>query len=153
MEQGDAQEKPIHVLIKDRLDKLAALRAQGVEPYPYSFNKTHSTQSIHDAFPHLAPEEHAKETVCTAGRVVAFRKMGKASFCHLMDESGKIQCYFRFDDLGETQYNILKRCDIGDIIGVAGEPFKTKTGELSVYCRQFTLLTKSIRPLPENFTA
>ena len=129
MEQGDAQEKPIHVLIKDRLDKLAALRAQGVEPYPYSFNKTHSTQSIHDAFPHLAPEEHAKETVCTAGRVVAFRKMGKASFCHLMDESGKIQCYFRFDDLGETQYNILKRCDIGDIIGVAGEPFKTKTGD------------------------
>ncbi len=143
--------KPVHVLVKDRLDKLAWMRSQGIDPFPYSFDKKHSCAVVLRDYAYLIPEQHAQDVLRVAGRVISFRRMGKASFCHLQDDSGKVQVYFRCDDLGEHSYEVLRHCDNGDIIGVVGEPFKTKTGELSVYAREFVLLSKSIQPLPEKF--
>jgi lysyl-tRNA synthetase class 2 len=138
-------------LIKDRLDKLDKLRGLGIEPYPYSFKKSHDSKEIVAKYEKLKPEEKATDKVSVAGRIVQFRRMGKASFAHLQDAAGKIQLYFRADDIGEEKYEVLKLFDVGDIIGVSGIVFKTKTGEVTVYVSDCHILSKALRPLPEKY--
>ncbi|MBW2964943.1 lysine--tRNA ligase [Candidatus Woesearchaeota archaeon] len=138
-------------LIKDRVDKLAWLRELGVEPYPYSYEVTARAGEIKDKFSDLKPEQHTEETVSVAGRLMQIRVMGKASFAHIQDSTGKLQVYFRADDIGGDRYAIVKKLDLGDIIGVSGKIFTTKTGEISVHAEDFSLLTKSLRPMPEKY--
>lgn len=128
-----------------REEELMLLEAENIIPYPYSFDKTHSTLDILNKF----SDDNADEfkNVSVAGRIVAIRRMGKASFCHILDEVGRIQIYLKKDDLGEV-YDRFRLFDIGDIIGVTGYVFRTKTGEITVHSQSLTLLCKSLKPLP-----
>jgi len=128
-----------------RLEELHLLRTMGVNPYPTSFNKTHDAAVILREFTDDAPD--AMTSVNVAGRIMTVRRMGKASFWHIQDHSGRIQIYLKKDDLGE-QYDSLKLYDIGDIVVIEGYVFRTRMGEISVHTRALTLLTKSIRPIP-----
>lgn len=130
------------VLIKRRYEELAELKQKGIEPYAYSFEIDTDTDDIKSSF-----KEEEKRKVRIAGRIMTVRRMGKASFAHIQDHMGKIQIYLKKDDLGDF-YDIFKLLDIGDIIGVEGFTFKTKTGEISVHVEKLTLLAKSLRPLP-----
>jgi len=132
----------LNVLIKRRKDELTELKSRGVEPFAYEFDINSNSQKIKDEF-----VEEEKKEVKIAGRLMALRKMGKASFAHIQDSFGRIQIYLRKDDIKE-QYSAFKLMDIGDIIGIEGYTFKTKTGEISVHVTNLTLLTKSMRPLP-----
>jgi lysyl-tRNA synthetase class 2 len=130
---------------RDRLAKLAALRERGVEPYAYEFDPTHSAAEALE----LAPEGGEEGAVVrVAGRIVSRRDMGKSTFAHLADRSGRIQLYFRQNDLGAEVYSLLDFLDIGDWVGVEGAVFRTRTGEVSVRVGELRLLSKSIRPLP-----
>ncbi|MFZ9870860.1 MAG: lysine--tRNA ligase [Candidatus Kapaibacteriota bacterium] len=131
---------------EQRRIKLAEIRAMGVEPYPPTFGKTHDAHAILDGFSPDAAADYA--TVAVAGRIMALRRMGKATFCHIQDQSGRIQIYFKRDDVGEQAYDVLKKLDLGDIIGAEGYVFSTQTGETTVYARSFTLLTKSVAMIP-----
>jgi lysyl-tRNA synthetase class 2 len=128
-----------------REEELVEIEEKGINPYPYSFNKTHSAIEIKDNFDEEKPEEF--ESVAVAGRIMSIRKMGKASFLNLMDQSGRIQLYIRKNDVPEF-YEILDLLDIGDFIGVKGHVFKTRTKETSVYAKEAVLLSKSLMPLP-----
>ncbi|MBN1545007.1 lysine--tRNA ligase [Candidatus Woesearchaeota archaeon] len=138
-------------LIKERVDKLNVLKVMGINPYPYSFGRSHHAADILKKYDCLKPEEKSDEKVSVAGRVMQLRNMGKASFLHLQDQSGKIQLYIRKDDVGEELYGLMKKMDMGDMMGAEGTVFKTKTGETSVYVKRFDLLAKSLRPLPEKY--
>lgn len=131
---------------EQRRIKLAEIRAMGVQPYPPSFDKTHDAHTILDGFSPATAADYA--TVAVAGRIMALRRMGKATFCHIQDQSGRIQIYFKRDDVGEQAYDVLKKLDLGDIIGAEGYVFSTQTGETTVYARSFTLLTKSVAMIP-----
>jgi lysyl-tRNA synthetase class 2 len=139
-------------LIKRRLEELDEIRKLGINPYPYRFDVTSNSEEILANYKDPASDEEKEANksihVSVAGRITALRRMGKASFCHLKDETGKIQAYIRKDDVGDTLYNVFKLLDIGDIIGVTGYVFRTKTGEISVHAVKFELLTKSVQPLP-----
>ena len=126
-----------------RLEKLEKLRDLGVNPYPYNFDVSHHSKEIVDGFDNMADK-----LVSVAGRIVSLRKMGKASFFHVQDMEGKIQVYIKRDEVGEGIYEIFKLLDMGDIVGISGKVFKTKTEEVSVSCEKLELLSKSIRPLP-----
>jgi lysyl-tRNA synthetase class 2 len=126
-----------------RRQELDALVKSGVNPYPHSFDRTHYSREIIES----TNAGTELSDVAVAGRIMSIRRMGKASFCHLQDSQGKIQAYLKRDDLGEV-YDLFKLIDIGDIIGVKGYVFKTKTGEISVHARSFEILAKSLRPLP-----
>ena len=130
-----------------RLEKLQALQAEGHNPYAITtFDvNAHSAEIIANYV------EGQERQVSIAGRIMSRRVMGKASFAHLLDRDGKIQIYVRRDDVGEEAYKAFKSFDIGDIIGVKGFVFRTKTGEISVHAQEITLLTKSLHPLPEKF--
>lgn len=142
----------LNELIKRRLEELEQIKKLGVNPYAYKFEPTHTSADILKNY--KAPksdeekEQQKKNNISVAGRIMAIRRMGKASFCHIKDGEGKIQIYLRQDDVGEKLYNVFKLLDIGDIIGVTGYIFRTKTGEISVHAVSFELLTKSIHPLP-----
>ncbi len=130
---------------RERLNSLQELTARGVNAYPYSYDRTHySTQAL-ALYDEANPETKAK--VCVAGRITGIRRMGKASFVHILDEEGKIQLYLKSDELGEV-YENLKLFDMGDIIGAEGFIFRTRTGEVSVHVETFTLLAKALKPLP-----
>ncbi len=137
-------------LVKDRIDKLKILREMGVEPYPYSFDQKDHASEILEKHKELEAEKETDDKVSVAGRVMQMRKMGKATFMHIQDQTGKIQIYVRKDDVGDDPYKVLKKTDIGDIIGIKGHVFATKTGEVSVYAEEYVLLTKTLRPLPEK---
>ena len=134
----------IEELRRVRLEKLAALRQLGIDPYPPTFRRSHLTREVLDRFPDL--EE--KERVTIAGRLMSLREMGKASFAHVQDGSARIQVYFKKDQMPEGAYEILKLLDLGDLIGVEGVPFRTRTGEITVRAERLTVLVKAIRPLP-----
>jgi lysyl-tRNA synthetase class 2 len=140
-------------LREERLRKLAALRAQGIDPYPARCNKvTHTAAQLHQAFDGLAPEAQTDQQVRVAGRIMARRVMGKASFLDLRDGSNaKIQIYASVDDLDTNAYALVTQLDIGDHLEVGGALFKTKRGELSVRASEFVLLSKSLRTLPEKW--
>ncbi len=130
-----------------RREKLQKLVEAGNDPYTITrYDRTHTSQQIIDNYDALEGKE-----VCIAGRMLARRIMGKASFAHLQDNDGKIQIYVKRDDVGEEAYAAFKQDDIGDIFGVKGLVFKTKTGETSVHASEIILLTKSLKPLPEKF--
>ena len=132
-----------------RVGKLNALSEAGQNPYRITkYDRTHLSSEIIKDFDAL---EASGETVSIAGRMMSRRVMGKASFAHLMDGAGLMQIYVRRDDVGEDAYKAFKDDDIGDILGVTGKAFRTKTGEISIHCETVTLLTKSLHPLPEKF--
>lgn len=132
-------------LLRIRREKLEELKKLGVEPYPYSFKRTHRAQDIITRFEEL---EKSGETVSIAGRVMAIRLMGKSCFAHLQDSSGRVQIYVKLDAVGERGFEIFGLLDIGDHIGVRGPVFRTKTGEVTVRVNEFEVLAKSLRPLP-----
>lgn len=138
-------------LIQERVRKLNELREAGVNPYPYSFTPTKKSSAIKKENEGLAPETHSDKQETVAGRIVLLRKMGKATFLTLQDGEGRIQAYLRSDDIGADKYKLIKKCDIGDFLGVSGEVFTTKTGEISIYAKDFAILCKAIRPLPEKY--
>ncbi len=133
-----------------RLEKLDEIRKMGVNPYPYEFETDHNTAQIRETPALLDGEEAERKRVRIAGRIMTRRIMGKAAFFNLQDQSGTIQVYIRRDDVGTENYNTLfkKLIDLGDIVGVSGFVFKTRTGELTVHAEEFVLLTKTLRPLP-----
>ncbi len=161
-ENKSKQEQPaqdINQLKKVRREKLSALQAEGKDPFRITtYDQTYHTQQVKDQFDSLCGEldeegNYTKDpaTVSLAGRMMSKRVMGKASFGNLQDRDGRIQFYVSRNDLGDEPYAEFKHMDIGDIIGIKGFPFKTKTGEISVHVQSLTLLSKSLEPLPEKF--
>jgi len=138
-------------LMQARLEKLRRLREEGIEPYPPRFSRSHSIGEVIANFSSLATEEHSGEQVMIAGRLIALRRMGRAVFLDLRDGSGIIQVYSSLDGLGAAEYRALCESDIGDFLGFSGEVFRTKRGELTVEIAEWTLLSKSLRPLPEKW--
>jgi len=136
-----------HHLVQVRLEKLEKLKKMGVNPYPYSFEVTASSKEIIAGFQDSEKPEDGKR-FSIAGRIMSFRSMGRASFAHINDGSGQVQIYMRKDQLGEEAYNVVGLLDLGDIIGVKGYLFRTRTGEITLRVESFELLAKSIRPLP-----
>ena len=128
-----------------RLEELEILEKAGINPYPYSFDKTHTASYILTNFSDDNPEPLSN--VAVAGRLMSLRRMGKATFCHIQDDSGKIQIYFKKDDLNDF-YEQLKNLDIGDIIGIKGFVFRTRMGEISVHAKEAIVLCKSLKILP-----
>lgn len=139
-------------LFKRRLEELEEIKKLGINPYPHRFDVSGNSKNIIESFRDPESEDDKQKqkenTVSVAGRIMAVRKMGKATFCHIKDETGRIQIYIKKDDVGEDAYNVFKLLDIGDIIGVKGFVFRTKTGEISIHAVSYQLLTKSILPLP-----
>ena len=137
----------VNQLAQIRRDKLAELQRSGKDPFAIvRYEQTHHSAEILSAFDALEGQ-----TVSVAGRMMSKRVMGKASFIHIKDLQGQIQCYVTRDDLGEEAYAAFKKLDIGDIVGVSGFVFKTKMGEVTIHARELTLLSKSLLPLPEKF--
>ena len=132
-------------LINTRIEKINDIREMGVNPFPYNYDVDNFSQEIIDNFDNYFESE---KKVSIAGRIMSVRVMGKAAFCSIQDQQGKIQLYVALKNIGDESYNLFKKMDIGDIIGVTGIVKKTKVGEITVYIDSFTLLTKSIRPLP-----
>ena len=145
--RNDTQQQDLGELLCIRREKLKALQDEGRDPFQITkFDVTHHTQDIKDNFDALEGSE-----VSVGGRLMSKRGMGKVSFCDLQDKTGRIQIYARKDEMDEDNYNRFKKYDIGDIVGVKGEVFRTQRGEMSVRAREITLLSKSLRPLPEKF--
>ncbi len=143
----NVEELDLNQLMKIRREKLEELQANGQDPFEITkYNRTHVSQEIRDNYDALEQKD-----VTIAGRIIAKRIMGKASFCTIQDSTGKMQTYVSINDLGEESYKLFKTYDIGDIIGITGFVFKTRTEEISVHAKEVTLLTKSLRPLPEKF--
>jgi len=143
----------LNEFIKVRLEKLKALKEKGINPYPAAaFQVSHHSKDILDKYQGLQPGEHVEnDKVSIAGRLMTIRDMGKSSFAHIQDAQGKIQVYFRKDGVGEKAYEVFKLLDLGDIVGIQGFPFKTKTSEVSVHVHSFEVLCKSLHQLPEKW--
>ncbi len=146
--QAAAQEEPsLSELLQIRRDKLSDLRERGQDPFVITrFDITHHSNEVKECF-----EKMEGQSVCLAGRLMSKRGMGKAVFADLQDGEGRIQLYVRIDDVGEEALAVFKKYDIGDIVGVEGEVFRTKRGEISIKAKTLTLLSKSLLPLPEKF--
>ena len=147
MAEQRKQEQDLNQILKVRREKLSELQASGRDPFKIvKYEVSHHSQDIKDHF-----EELEDQTVTVAGRMMSKRVMGKASFCHVQDLKGTIQSYVARDSLGEEAYKDFKKLDVGDIIGVKGQVFRTKTGEISIHASEITLLSKSLQVLPEKF--
>ena len=145
--ENQEPEVDMNQLMQIRRDKLNKLKEDGKNPFEITkFNRTHTSKQIVENYDELEGKD-----VTVAGRLMAKRIMGKASFCHIQDGDGKIQSYVSINELGEESYKQFKEDDIGDIIGITGFVFKTKTGEISIHAKEVTLLSKSLRPLPEKY--
>ena len=142
-QQKQTQEQDINHLLKVRREKLQELQENGKNPFEITkYDVTHHSQEIKDQY-----EELEEKEVTIAGRMMSKRVMGKASFCHIQDLQGMMQCYVARDNVGEDVYKDFKKMDIGDIIGVQGTVFKTKTGEISIHVTGILLLSKSLQVL------
>ena len=147
MAEQKKQEQDLNQLLKVRREKLAELQAEGKDPFKIvKYDVTHHSQDIKDQF-----EELEGKDVTIAGRMMSKRVMGKASFCHVQDLKGMLQSYVARDSIGEDAYKAFKKLDVGDIIGIKGQVFRTKTGEISIHASEVTLLSKSLQVLPEKF--
>ncbi len=144
-------EKEHSELMKQRLQKLEELIKEGIDPYKSTFSRTHLISEIIDKHSSLEPGDTSDFKSAIAGRIIAMREHGKASFAVLKDNSGELQAYLKVDTLGEKNYRTFLKFDIGDWVGVSGTVFKTRRGELSIWVEHFELLTKSLRPLPEKW--
>ena len=138
----------LNFVLQARRNKLNALIASGVEPFAYSYDRTHSTADAIAATPAADTGEHDGSIVSVAGRLVAWRAHGKTAFAHVADASGRMQLYFRQDELEAAAFAALQQLDIGDVIGVRGMTFRTRTGEATIRVMSCRLLAKSLRPLP-----
>jgi lysyl-tRNA synthetase class 2 len=137
----------LNKVMSDRRETLSWLIEQGINPFPYRFDRTQSLEEARTLFDDTNPDAHP--TVHVAGRVISpLRLMGKAAFMHCQDESGRLQIYLRRDDLGEDTFQWSKKLDVGDIVGIGGYVFKTRTGEITIHAQALTLLCKNLRPLP-----
>ena len=146
-QQNNGQEQDLNQLRKVRREKLAELQQNGKDPFVITkYEQTHHSQEIKDNF-----DELEGKTVSIAGRMMSKRVMGKASFCNVQDLKGNIQSYVARDSVGEENYKEFKKLDVGDVIGIEGEVFRTKTGEMSIHASHVTLLSKSLQILPEKF--
>ena len=145
--EAPATENPAEFL-QHRLDKLARWREAGIDPYPYRYDVTHRSDQLKADFDRLAESE---DEVSASGRIMALRGFGKSTFVHIQDEAGQIQAYFQTNKLGADAYERVGWLDMGDIIGVKGTMFKTRTGEMTITATSFELLTKSLEPLPEKW--
>jgi len=146
-EAKNIQEQDLNQLLKVRREKLAALQAAGKDPFQITkYDVTHHSKDIKDGF-----DAMEGQMVRLAGRIMQKRVMGKASFCNIQDLKGTIQSYVARDSIGEDSYKDFKKYDIGDIVGIEGEVFKTKTGEISIHASSVTLLSKSLQILPEKY--
>ena len=144
---NNAPEQDLNEILKIRREKLKELQDNGMDPFQITkYDRTHNSAEVLDNFDTLEGK-----SVSVAGRLMSKRIMGKASFCHIQDREGKIQSYVARDAIGEEEYKLFKKMDIGDIVGIKGEVFKTKTGETSIHASEVTLLSKSLQPLPEKF--
>lgn len=139
--------KRLDDITQQRLDKLARLRTRGIDPYPNRYHRTHTTKEAIALF----EQDGSASNLRLAGRILAHRNMGKVTFIDLQDGSGKIQAYFRSSELGEEKYELVRDLDIGDFVGASGELFRTKSGEITLRVSDFTLLAKSLQPLPEKW--
>lgn len=141
-----SQIEELSELMRVRREKLEELKQEGIEPFGGKFNRIHYAKDIVDNF-----EQYDGQTVVIAGRIMAKRGHGKASFSNLQDMSGTIQLYGRLNDLGEKSYQLYEKLDIGDIVGIEGSVFKTRMGEVTISITKLTMLAKSLRPLPEKW--
>ena len=148
-----SQELELNDLLKVRREKLDVLKDNNIDPFGHRFDRSHTASKMLEEFDSFTKEELAEQekTVSLAGRIMTKRGKGKAGFAHVQDLTGQIQFYVRKDTVGDEQYELFDSMDIGDIIGVSGEAFKTKVGELSVKVSDLQLLSKSLRPLPDKF--
>lgn len=145
--QSRPQEQDLGQLLKVRREKLAALQEKGKDPFQIvKYDVTHHSMDVKEQF-----EEMEGDTVSLAGRIMSKRVMGKASFCNIQDLKGSIQSYVARDSIGEESYGEFKKYDVGDIVGIKGQVFKTKTGEISIHAEKVTLLSKSLQILPEKY--
>ena len=146
-QNNQPQNQDLNQLLKVRHDKLRELQENGKDPFRITkYSVTNHSQEIKDNFDALEGQ-----TVSLAGRMMFKRVMGKASFCNIQDLQGSIQAYVARDSIGEESYKDFKKYDVGDILGIQGEVFKTKTGEMSIHAQEVTLLSKSLQILPEKF--
>ena len=147
MAQQNQNQQDLREILQIRRDKLAALQEAGRNPFEITrYDVTHHAQEVKDQFDQLEGQ-----TVSLAGRLMSKRGMGKVSFCDLKDKSGRIQIYARKDEMDEEAYDRFRKYDIGDIVGVKGDVFRTQKGEMSIRAHEITLLSKSLQPLPEKF--
>jgi lysyl-tRNA synthetase, class II len=137
-------------LIDERIKKLNELKDEGINPYPYNYNVNSYSREIKEKYVNLNPEDKTNDVYSVAGRIILFRKMGKASFITIRDDKGDLQLYLRSDDIGDN-YSLIKKLDLGDFIGAEGFIFKTKMGEVSVYVNKFEILSKSLKPFPDKY--
>ena len=145
MENNQENEIDLNQLVRVRREKLENLKKDGKDPYKITkFDRTHTSKDIIENYDELEGKD-----VTIAGRIIAKRIMGKASFCHIQDSQGKIQSYVSINDLGEESYKDFKEDDIGDIIGITGFVFKTRTGEVSIHAKELKLLMP--RPLKKSY--
>ena len=140
-------------IIRQRREKIQALRQSGVEPFSNSFKPQHCIAEVVKRYgsSDQAELEALDETFSLAGRLVLVRQFGKASFFHFQDESGRLQGYIQRQEVGSEAYALFKQLDLGDIVGFTGRLFRTKTNELTMSVQSFVLLTKAVRPLPEKY--
>ena len=136
-----------------RREKMNELREKGIDPFGSSFKRTTNSQKLREQYDNSSKEElhDLAKSAIIAGRIMTKRRKGRAGFMHIQDKFGQIQIYLREDMLGEEQYNLYRKCDLGDIVGIEGEIIKTDMGELSIKASKYTHLTKALRPLPEKF--
>ncbi|MDO5484065.1 MAG: OB-fold nucleic acid binding domain-containing protein, partial [Desulfovibrionaceae bacterium] len=139
----------LNEVIKNRVSKACDLLDAGVPLFPNDFRKEHHIAAILEEHGHKEAEELEQEgaVVSTAGRIISLRSFGKVAFFHIMDQGGRLQCYASREHLDEAAHKMVKKLDVGDIVGVSGHLFRTKTGELTMACRSLRLLTRSMRPL------
>ena len=146
-QKNQSKEQDVSALLKVRREKLETLQSEGKDPFVITkYDVTHHSLEIKDNYDALEGQE-----VAVAGRMMFKRVMGKASFCNIQDLQGKIQAYVARDEIGEDSYKDFKKYDVGDILGIKGTVFKTKTGEISVHASEVTLLSKSLQVLPEKY--
>ncbi|AMD91580.1 MULTISPECIES: lysine--tRNA ligase [Desulfovibrio] len=153
MLESFAARDDLNEVIKNRVSKACDLLDAGVPLFPNDFHKDHAVSWVLEKFGGLEGDdlEKQEDVFAIAGRIVSLRSFGKVAFFHLMDQSGRIQCYASREHLDEETYKIVKKLDVGDIVGVSGHLFRTKTGELTIACRSLKLITRSMRPLPEKY--
>lgn len=153
MLESFAAHDDLNEVIKNRVSKACDILDSGLPLFPNDFRKEHSVGWVQENYGELDADTLARQedVFAVAGRLVSLRSFGKVAFFHLMDESGRIQCYASREHLGEADYNLVKKLDIGDIVGISGHLFRTRTGELTIDCRVVRLLTRSMRPLPEKY--
>ncbi|WP_240628647.1 lysine--tRNA ligase [Bacillus salacetis] len=139
--------------LRVRREKMDTLRQKGLDPFGKRFDRSHTSQEIKEQFDSFTKEEleEKEASVTLAGRIMTKRGKGKAGFAHIQDLAGQVQIYVRKDAVGDDEYEVFNTADLGDLIGVTGTVFKTKVGELSIKAKEFILLTKALRPLPEKF--